>query len=87
MAYQVAFVFFLAPYAILAQPILTAILPELALEVAGGDMRAFTASVRAALDRMGVLVVPVSAALVALALPTMRVVVFGRAAGTGVRSR
>jgi putative peptidoglycan lipid II flippase len=84
VAYQVAFVFFLAPYAILAQPILTAILPELALEVAGGDMRAFTASVRAALDRMGVLVVPVSAALVALALPTMRVVVFGRAAGTGV---
>ena len=63
VAYQVAFVFFLAPYAILAQPILTAILPELALEVAGGDMRAFTASVRAALDRMGVLVVPVSAAL------------------------
>jgi putative peptidoglycan lipid II flippase len=84
VAYQVAFVFFLAPYAILAQPILTAILPELALETAGGDLRAFTASVRAALDRMGVLVVPVSAAIVALALPTMRVVVFGRAAGAGV---
>jgi putative peptidoglycan lipid II flippase len=30
VAYQVAFVFFLAPYAVLAQPIHTAILPELA---------------------------------------------------------
>ena len=33
VAYQVAFVFFLAPYAILAQPIHTAILPELAVDV------------------------------------------------------
>jgi putative peptidoglycan lipid II flippase len=84
VAYQVAFVFFLAPYAILAQPIHTAILPELAGEFARGDNAAFTASVRAALDRMAILVVPVSAAAVALALPMMRVVVFGRAAGTGV---
>jgi putative peptidoglycan lipid II flippase len=84
VAYQVAFVFFLAPYAILAQPIHTAILPELAAEASRGDNEAFTASVRAALDRMAILVIPVSAAAVALALPIMRVVVFGRAAGTGV---
>ena len=32
VAYQVAFVFFLAPYAVLAQPVHTAILPELANE-------------------------------------------------------
>jgi putative peptidoglycan lipid II flippase len=84
VAYQVAFVFFLAPYAVLAQPIHTAILPELAGEAARDDMHAFMASVRAALDRMAVLVIPVSAAMVALALPMMRVVAFGRATGGGV---
>jgi putative peptidoglycan lipid II flippase len=83
VAYQVAFVFFLAPYAILSQPISTAILPELSLEAEHGAGPGFTACVRAALDRMAVLVVPVSAALVALALPIMRAVVFGRAAGDG----
>jgi putative peptidoglycan lipid II flippase len=86
VAYQVAFVFFLAPYAILAQPIHTAILPELTIEAEGaaGAGARFVTTVRAGLDRMAVLVIPVSAALVALALPLMRVVVFGRAAGTGV---
>jgi putative peptidoglycan lipid II flippase len=79
----VAFVFFLAPYAILAQPIHTAILPELTIEAERGG-GGFTRTVREGLDHMAVLVIPVSAALVALALPFMRVVVFGRAAGTGV---
>lgn len=84
VAYQVAFVFFLAPYAVLAQPIHTAILPEMAGEVARGDLPAFTDSLRWALDSMAVLVVPVSAAFVALALPAMKVVAFGAAAGEGV---
>lgn len=84
VAYQVAFVFFLAPYAVLAQPIHTAILPEMATDVARGDLRAFTDSLRWALDAMAVLVVPVSAAFVALALPAMRVVAFGAATGEGV---
>jgi putative peptidoglycan lipid II flippase len=83
VAYQVAFVFFLAPYAVLAQPIHTAILPELANEAAHHDVDAFAGSVGWAIDRMAVLVVPVAAALVALALPIMHVVAFGRAARTG----
>jgi len=85
VAYQVAYVFFLAPYAVLAQPIHTAILPELAGEAIRGDLVAFTGSLRWALDAMAVLVVPVSAALMALALPGMRVVAFGAAAGDGVK--
>ncbi len=85
VAYQVAFVFFLAPYAILAQPIHTAILPDLAREAARSDRADFGASLRWALDGMAVLVVPVSAALLALAEPTMRVFAFGKAAdGAGV---
>ncbi|MGH9024885.1 MAG: lipid II flippase MurJ, partial [Acidimicrobiia bacterium] len=83
VAYQVAFVFFLAPYAVLAQPIHTAILPELTREA--GEPDRFAGSVRWALDAMAVLVVPVAAAACALALPAMRIVAFGEATrGDGV---
>lgn len=78
VAYQVAFVFFLAPYAILAQPVHTAILSDLAREA--GEPPAFARSVRWALDTIVLLIVPVSALLVALAYPLMRVVAFGGAA-------
>jgi putative peptidoglycan lipid II flippase len=83
VAYQVAFVFFLAPYAVLAQPIHTAILPDLANDAGRGDVDAFARATTWALDRMAVLVVPVAAALVAFALPIMTVVAFGRATDTG----
>jgi putative peptidoglycan lipid II flippase len=78
VAYQVAFVFFLAPYAILAQPVHTAILSDLAREAA--EPSAFARSLRWALDNIVLLVVPVSALMMALAYPLMRVVAFGGAA-------
>jgi putative peptidoglycan lipid II flippase len=81
LAYQVAWVFFLAPYAVLAQPIHTAILPDLARQ--SHDPAHFNASLRWALDAMAVLVVPVAAALVALAVPIMRVAAFGQATKGG----
>jgi putative peptidoglycan lipid II flippase len=84
VAYQTAFVFFLAPYATLAQPVHTAILPELAGDAIRHDHDAFAGSLRWALDSIAVLVLPVSAALVALAQPIMRVVAFGGIEGTGV---
>jgi putative peptidoglycan lipid II flippase len=83
VAYQVAFVFFLAPYAVLAQPIHTAILPQMASDVAAGDLDEFAHSIRWALDRMALLVIPVSAGLVVIALPLMHLVAFGSAAKTG----
>ncbi len=82
VAYQVAFVFFLAPYAVLAQPIHTAVLPELANDV-GRDDEQFNATVRWGLDTIALLVVPCAAALVALSVPIMRVLAFGHAAGAG----
>jgi putative peptidoglycan lipid II flippase len=82
VAYQVAFVFFLAPYAVLAQPIHTAILPELSKD-ARDDPDAFMASVRWGLDSMATLVVPCAAALVVFALPAMHMVAFGRADTAG----
>ncbi|MCU1426368.1 MAG: putative rane protein putative virulence factor [Actinomycetia bacterium] len=84
VAYQTAFVFFLAPYATLAQPVHTAILPELANEAGRGDLDAFARSVRWALDSIAGFVVPVSAAMVALAYPVMRVVAFGAIHGSAV---
>ncbi len=83
VAYQVAFTFFLAPYAVLAQPLHTAILPEMSNDAAAGDLDAFAHSIRWTLDRMALLVIPVSAGLVAIALPLMRLVAFGSATKTG----
>jgi putative peptidoglycan lipid II flippase len=83
VAYQVGFVFFLAPYGILAQPIHTAILPDLVAEAAEGGA-VFAASTRWALERMAMLVVPVSAGMMALALPGMRAVSAGATQGEGV---
>ncbi|MBM3659855.1 MAG: hypothetical protein FJW95_10195 [Actinobacteria bacterium] len=78
VAYQVAFVFFLAPYAILAQPVHTAILSDLSRE--SGEPGAFARSLRWALDNIVLLVVPATALMMALAYPLMRVVAFGGAA-------
>ncbi|HEY9557334.1 MAG TPA: lipid II flippase MurJ, partial [Acidimicrobiales bacterium] len=82
VAYQVGWVFFLAPYAVLAQPIHTAILPELVAE-GREDLSRFRASIRWSLERMALFVLPVSAAMAALALPAMRIVSFGEAAESG----
>jgi putative peptidoglycan lipid II flippase len=81
IAYQVAWVFFLAPYAILAQPVHTAILPDLSRQ--SHDPEHFNVSLRWALDSMAVLVIPVSAGLIALALPIMEVAAFGQATKAG----
>jgi putative peptidoglycan lipid II flippase len=81
VAYQVGWFFFLAPYGIIAQPIHTTILPELVAEHGEGRLDAFAASVRWSLDSMAVLLVPLSALGLALAVPAMTVLAFGRAAG------
>jgi putative peptidoglycan lipid II flippase len=84
VAYQVGFVFFLAPYATLAQPIHTAVLPELSNSAARQEPDEFSQSLRWALDSMALLVVPVSVAMIALAEPAMRAVAFGDIADSGV---
>jgi putative peptidoglycan lipid II flippase len=83
VAYQVGWVIFLAPYAVLAQPIHTAILPEMVTEAREHGLDRVARSLRWALERMALLVVPVSAAMVVLALPAMRLVPFGDPGGDG----
>jgi putative peptidoglycan lipid II flippase len=83
IAYQSGWVFFLAPYAILAQPIHTAILPELVTEARDHGLGRVAMSLRWALEHIGLLVLPVSAAMIALALPAMRLVPLGEGSSTG----
>jgi putative peptidoglycan lipid II flippase len=79
VAYQVAFFVFLGPYAIVAQPLHTAILPRLSGEAARGDHAAMAESVRWGLGAMAVWLLPVTAALIGLAVPAVRVIAFGAA--------
>jgi putative peptidoglycan lipid II flippase len=79
VAYQAAWVFFLAPYAIFAQPIQTAILPEWVVEARDDTLERYTTSVRWAVERVAVPVLPLTAAMVALAGPAMRLVSYGSA--------
>jgi putative peptidoglycan lipid II flippase len=74
-------VIFLAPYAVLAQPIHTAILPEMVTEAREAGRRQVAASLRWALERMALLVLPATAAMIALASPALRVVEFGQTNG------
>jgi putative peptidoglycan lipid II flippase len=68
---------------VLAQPIHTAILPELVTEAREQGPTRVAASLRWAVERMALLVVPASAAMAALALPAMRLVSFGAAGDQG----
>lgn len=81
IAYQFAFVAIMAPYAILAQPVHTTILPELSNDATNNDLGRFATQLRWALDNMALLIVPVSAVMVALALPAMRVIAVGASTG------
>ena len=83
VAYQVGWVIFLAPYAVLAQPVHTAILPELVTEAREWGPARVAASLRWALERIALLVVPATAGMVALALPAMRSVAFGATGPAG----
>jgi putative peptidoglycan lipid II flippase len=79
VAYQVAFFVFLGPYAIVAQPLHTAILPRLAGEAARADHGAMAQSLRWGLGSMAIWLLPVTAALVGLAAPAVRLIAFGAA--------
>lgn len=81
VAYQFAFVVFLTPYGVLAQPILTTILPVMARHASADDRGEIGKALRWALSSMAAVTLPVSAACVALSVPIMRVLAFGRAAG------
>src|SRR5205085_10851584 len=85
VAYQVAFACFLVPYAVLALPLITAVLPELAGDAGRGDLGAFGRSLRWTLDGMVGFIVPVSVAGVVFAPRVMGALHFGRTSEGGGR--
>jgi putative peptidoglycan lipid II flippase len=84
VAYQTAFVFFLAPYAVFAESVQTAILPDMSLEADRGDLPAFAGSMQWALSSLFNIVLPISLALAALSPLVMHVAVFGAAKHPGI---
>jgi putative peptidoglycan lipid II flippase len=85
VAYQVAFACFLVPYAVLALPVITAVLPELSGEAGRGDLGAFGRSLRWTHDSMVTFVVPVTVAGVVLAPRVMEMLAFGQTSQGGGR--
>lgn len=83
IAYRVAFFVFLGTYAVLAQPIQTAVLPDLAGRVDRGEHTGYGQALRWSLDSTALVVLPASAALVSMALPIAHVLAFGQAARPG----
>jgi putative peptidoglycan lipid II flippase len=85
VAFQVGWFFFLAPYGIIAQPIQTAVLPEVVGELEGTDRTAVSRSLGWSMETMSALLWPVSGAFVALATPIAGAIAFGAArSGDGV---
>lgn len=83
VAYQVAYTIFLLPHALFALPVLTALFPALARRASAGDQAGYADAVAAGVRAIAFFVLPATAALVALAHPLTRVLLFGESAGAG----
>ena len=77
VAYQIAFTFFLLPFALAAQPIFTALHPVLSSSAASGRWDRFGHDLAGGLARTLLLVLPAAALLAALAGPTLDLVRLG----------
>jgi putative peptidoglycan lipid II flippase len=77
VAYQIAYTFFLLPFAVLAHPIFTALYPRLSADVHAGRWDVFGRDVAGGVRLTAFLVLPASALLAALAEPGLRLVRFG----------
>jgi putative peptidoglycan lipid II flippase len=85
VAYHSAFVLFLAPYAILAQPLHTAVLPELSTLGSAARAREWSDATRWTLASIAKLVLPVTALACALATPVLVAVRIGEIDTRGAR--
>lgn len=77
VAYQVAFTFFLLPYALLANPLTTTLYPRLAAAVAAGRREEAASDVVWGLRMMSVILLPASVLIAVLARPALEVVRLG----------
>jgi putative peptidoglycan lipid II flippase len=83
VAYQIAFTFFLLPYALVGNPIMTALFPRLAADAHAGERARFADRLGEGLRLLAFFVLPASAVLVATARPVLDVLAFGALARGG----
>lgn len=83
VAYQVAFTFFLLPYALMANPVTTTLYPRLAAGAASGDTGAVAADLTWGLRIIGVVLLPAAVLIGVLARPILEVVRLGNLDAAG----
>lgn len=83
VAYQVAFTFFLLPYALAGNPVMTTLFPRLARDAHAGDRPRFATRLGEGVRVLAFFVIPASALLVAAARPVLDLVAFGALAEGG----
>lgn len=84
VAYQVGYMFFLLPHALISVPIFTTMYTAMSRQAALGDLAALADTAQRGLSAIAVLTLPVTAVLTVLAWPAAKVALFGEAAGDGV---
>lgn len=84
IVWNYAFTVFLLPHALIALPVLTTAFPEMARHWARRDLPAYARTVSAGLRAIVYLVLPATAAMLALGLPVARVLRFGDFSESGV---
>ena len=77
VAYQIAFTFYLLPFALLAHPLFTALYPRLAADAAAKRWDAFAEQLTAGVHRTALLVLPAAGLTGALGRPALRLVRLG----------
>jgi putative peptidoglycan lipid II flippase len=82
VVYQVAYTLFLVPHALFTMSVLTALFPTLARLAAVADGAGYARALAAGLAAIAFVVLPATAALVALAGPLTRVLLFGESASS-----
>ena len=85
VAYQIAFTFFLLPFALVAHPVFTALHPRLSSAAAAERWDDFGADLAGGLSRIVILVVPASALLAVLASPVLDLLRVGALDEDGAR--
>jgi putative peptidoglycan lipid II flippase len=77
VAFQIAYTFFLLPYAVLAQPTMTAVFPRLSSDALADRWQRFSTTVSESIRLVAFLVLPATALMAALARPALRVMELG----------
>jgi putative peptidoglycan lipid II flippase len=84
VAYQIAFTFYLLPFAMVAHPIFTALYPRLSAHAHADRWDEFADDLRSAVRRTAALLLPASLALAGLAAPALQLVRLGALNQAGV---